>query len=139
MELTSTDAESRLKDTRFLIEATDNEWHTLWVHWCSKSLECREPLFEVWEQLGGWLVTVGTLDDRPVCISLNFDRLDGFLVCIWNATSEVVDYKAINDWFDKHYHAVRMGGGRARCNAANFHICTFEIADRKKVGELNAT
>lgn len=125
-------AESRLKVTDFLVEATHNEWHMLWSRWCSDSNECREPIFKKWEQLGGWLVTVGKLDGRPVCISLNWDRLDGFLVCDWEATSEVVDYKMVNKWLDEHFSGKTKDGRRARCNAQNFHLCTHEFRNRKK-------
>ena len=125
-------AESRLKSTDFLVEATHNEWHTLWSRWCRRSDECREPLFDNWEQLGGWLVTVGRLDGRPVCISLNWDRLDGFLVCNWEATSELVDYKMVNAWLDKHFTGKTKDGRRARCNAANFHQCVHAFEDWKR-------
>jgi len=133
------DVKTKLKETIFLVEATSNEWHVLWSRWCKESKECWEPVIKKWEQLGGWLLTIGHLEDRPVCVSLTFDRLDGFLVCSWEATSEVVDYKMINEWFDKHYSSVTRDGRRARCNFANFHHCTYEIADLLESGELNAT
>lgn len=125
-------AESRLQVTNFLVESTSHEWHTLWARWCSKSDECREPLFTNWEQLGGWGVRVGALAGRPVVISLNWDRLDGFLVCSWEATSEVVDYKMVNEWLDRHFKGKTKDGRNARCNTANFHHCAFEFAEWKK-------
>ena len=125
-------AESRLKVTRFLVEATGNEWHTLWARWCGKSQECREPIVDEWEQLGGWGICIGKLDSRPVVVSLNWDRLDGFLVCQWEATSEVVDYKMVNEWLDRHFSGETRDGRRARCNAMNFHHCAGEFEDWKK-------
>lgn len=122
-------AESRLADTRFLVEATTNEWHTLWSRWCIDSQECREPVFSTWEQLGGWSIQVGTLDKRPIVVSLNWDKLNGFLVCQWEPTSELVDYKMIEAWIDRYYCSKTKDGRRARCNASNFHFCTHEIGN----------
>lgn len=124
-------AESRLKVTDFLIEATNNEWHTLWSKWCKKSDECRKPIFENWEQLGGWGIKVGSVDRRPIVICLNWDRLDGFLVCQWEATSELVDYKMIDEWLRKHFTNTMSDGRRASCNASNFHHLSWEFEDWK--------
>ena len=125
-------AEERLKVTQFLVEATNNEWHTFWARWCKKSQECREPLVHNWEQLGGWTVTVDLLEGRPICISLNWDRLDGFLVCQWEAVSELVDHKLIEEWLDKYYTGKTNDGRRARCNSSNFHHCIHELEAWKK-------
>ena len=124
-------AESRLLSTRFLVEATRNEWHTLWSRWCAKSQECRTPLVSEWEQLGGWGVRVGDIDGRPIVICLNWDRLDGFLVCNWEPTSELVDYRMIHKWLKRHFKAKTHDGRDATCNAMNFHHCTGEL-DRFK-------
>ena len=120
-------AETRLSVTNFLIEATSNEWHTLWSRWCKQSIECREPLITKWEQLGGWGVQVGVLHGRPIVVSLNWDRLDGFLVCQWEPTSQLVDYQMIEEWLEKHYTTTTHDGRRAACDAINFHQLALEF------------
>lgn len=124
-------AEGRLAATRFLLEATGNEAHTLWERWCGQSNECRDPIIAKWEQLGGWLITVGKINERPIAVSLDFNRLDGFLICVWEGTSELVDYKMIKDWLSQHFHAKTTDGRRAWCNASNFHHLTGELAKFK--------
>lgn len=128
-------AERRLAATAFLVEATSNEWHTLWARWCYKSAECREPLFHKWEHLGGWLVQVGEVVGRPIVVSLNWDRLDGFLVCQWQATSELVDYKMIHEWLDRHFTAKTKDGRHAQCDAANFHSLVIEFDSQKSASK----
>lgn len=126
-------AENRLAVTDYLVEATNHEWFTLWARWCKYSQECREPIFKKWEQLGGCGITIGCLDKRPVVVSLNWDRLDGFLVCQWEATSQLVDYKMIEEWLDKHYTRIASDNRPASCNASNFHSCVREFEKWKEL------
>ena len=120
-------AERRLEVTNFLVEATHNEWHMLWSRWCAESRECCKPLVKNWEQLGGWLVTIGHLMNRPIVISLQWNRLDGFLVCNWTPTSQLVDHQMIDEWFEKHFTNKTKDGRPAICNAMNFHHCIQEM------------
>lgn len=115
-------AESRIAITQFLVEADDFAYHELWSKFCKKSSYCKYPEIANWEQINGFLVTVGKHDDRPVCISLNWCILDGFVVCFWHATSELIDHKIIEEWFKKHYPK-----SDKRCDANNFHICLSAI------------
>jgi hypothetical protein len=126
-------AESRLAVTQFLVKATSNEWQMLWEQFCSQSTTCRDPLINKWEQLGGWLATVGSLRNRPVCISLHWCRLDGFLVCQWDATSELVDFKIIREWLGRHFSTKTIDQRPATCDAANFHHCLHEIEAWKEL------
>ena len=111
--------ESRLAETDYLVEATSNEWFSLWDRWCEKSRHHWEPVFKEWEQLGGWLTSIGEINDRPIAIELNWTKLDGFLVCNWEATSQLVDYVMINKWITENY-------GRTHYNNSHSLITKFK-------------
>jgi hypothetical protein len=110
--------ESRIAVTQFLVEADDFAYHELWSKFCKKSSYCQYPEIENWDQINGFLITVGKYDDRSVCISLNWCILDGCVVCFWNPTSELIDHKMIENWFEKYYP-----NPNKRCDANNFHHC----------------
>ena len=69
-----------------------------------------------WKQaLSGYGITIGFLADMPVCISLMMVEVDGHKLLFWHATSQVVDHRMIDKWFDAHLSGVR------RVDAQNFH------------------
>jgi hypothetical protein len=120
-------AESRLAETIFIVEATSFEQHCLWAETSSTS-DCRRFAPRKWEQMHGWLVTVGRLDKRPICVSMTWNRIDGQLVMFWHPTSQVVDMVQIEKWFDKHFNGKWDKGTRnARTDAMNFHHCLHAI------------
>lgn len=125
-------AESRLAKTLFVVEATSFETQCLWAE-NSKDSNCRRFTPRRWEQVSpGWLVTVGELDYRPVCISMSWARIDGRLVMFWYPTSQVVDTVQIEKWLEKHFTGKWDGGTRnAQTNAMNFHHCLDAIDEDK--------
>lgn len=128
-------AESRLKETLFCVEATSFERFTLWSRWCAESQEQWKPLFEKWEQLGGWLVTVGELDDRPVCVSMDWVRMDGHLIMFWKAVSQVVDQLQVEAWFTEHFDRAWGGGRQSMTDASNFHFAVAAIDEARNQPE----
>lgn len=120
-------AESRLLVTDYLVEATSCERFDIWCKWCKDSNECSRPEVDKWEQMNGWLVQVGELYGRTINITLTWDNLDGFLVCFWEAVSELVDYKMVDEWLDEHFKKKD-----ATCNAMNFHNCIHALLDWKE-------
>lgn len=68
----------------------------------------------------GTLETVGRLDSRPIVITCQWYEIHDRLVMFWEATSEVVDYKLIEEWFNTHCPCPST-------NAMNFHNCIREI------------
>jgi len=128
-------AESRLRQTLFVVEATSFETHMLWQEHASGSTN-RQKIFKPrrWEQVNpGWSVTVGELDGRPVCVSMMWNRVDGHLVMFWEPTSQVVDHIQIDAWLGKHFDGKWDNGTRdATCNAMNFHHCLNAIDDINK-------
>lgn len=64
---------------------------------------------------GGPLITVGQVDGRPVVISLNVVIIRGHRVMYYNATSQLVDYKMIDEYLEQ------MWPGVAKTDALNIH------------------
>lgn len=77
-----------------MVEATDFERQCLWeknhkhMKWESDSL--------------GFLPTVGLHGNDPVVISLFTAKIDGHKILFWHATSQIVNYRIITAWFQKH-------------------------------------
>jgi hypothetical protein len=115
-------AESRLKETMFIVEATSFERHMLW--------ETNHTKVK-WEQIyDGWLVTVGKLDDRPCCIDTSWARINGQLVMFYEQCSQVTDCLQTDAWLDDHFNGTWDNGHRrARTDAQNFHLCLNAIRD----------
>lgn len=65
--------------------------------------------------MGGPLVTVGTLDNRPICIALNVVVIRGKRVMLYNPTSQLVDHKMIEEYLDKTWPGIQ------RSDALNVH------------------
>lgn len=112
-----------LAGVMFVVEATDFEKQYLWtshhknVTWDSRA--------------GGYLVTVGHLDDRPVCLSIWFAQIDGQRVMFFHATSQVVDYRMVDAWLNANCSPTWDAGTRkARTDAQNFHLCLEAIRQR---------
>lgn len=110
-----------LNDCVYVVEANGNETLNIWSRWCDRENPYGHPKRYKWEPFGGWLETVGHIDDRPICISVMFNKIDGHYVCFWHATSQLVDYKMIDEWFDK------MAPGLKRTDAMNVHNAMHEI------------
>ena len=81
-----------------------------------KSVVCRiesstasfRLLYEKWvdeipwrESRGGPMVTVGFINERPIVITINHVKLCDQNVIFWEATSELVDYSMIKNWFSQ--------------------------------------
>jgi hypothetical protein len=77
-----------------IVEATDFERQCLWE---------RNHEHMTWESnLSGYLPTVGLHGDDRVVISLLTAKIDGHKVLFWHATSPIVNYTLITEWFRKN-------------------------------------
>ena len=118
-----------LAQTFYLIEATDFEMQYL----TERTERCQNPV--IWEQQsGGYLPTIGALDDRPICLSFRWATLDGASVLFWHATSEVVDHGQIILYLRKtfpHLFPYPVYNGSFSSNATNFHCCVNALKARK--------
>ncbi len=93
-----------------IIEATDFEKFCLWERW--------NPRMDIeWKDESlGYFANLGKVADMPVCLSLWIAYINGKKVLFWDATSQVVDYRMIEAWFEKHLKDVK------KTDANNAHI-----------------
>ena len=124
--------EDRLAQTFFIVKATDNERHTLWLQH-SKQGESRIKNPVDWQQVsdGRWL-QIGTINNRPICMDFFWAWIDGFLICFYYSTSQLFDWKMADEFLEKHFKGTWDKTRRAECNAMNFHHCLNAIFDAKK-------
>ena len=118
-------------DAVFLVEATHNEWHHLWVDWSEESLAHGWGDHQIrrlqWEQISlGYRKTIGHFGGMPVAVSVSFARLRGLVVASYEATSQVVDYRMVEKWRKKEFPSAR-----GHTNASNFHICAHALDDAR--------
>lgn len=102
-----------------VVEADNYGKHMLWVE------NSRRDTPLTWVQnCHGYLLTIGMLDDMPVCISLFTAVIDGHKLLYLEATSTVVDHRMIDDWLKKNLpeSAFQPGGEFVNStDAMNFH------------------
>ncbi len=121
-------AESRLAKTLFIVEATSFEQYCLWENNASNSIYCRYKNSLKWEQMDGWLVTVGEYRKRQCCISVSWARINNKLVMFYYPTSRFVDWNMIDKWINKHFQGKWDKQTRkAKTDAQNFHLCIQAI------------
>jgi len=116
--------EKMVAETKFVVEATDNEMQSFWEKFSTEAMHPRPEFNKYkWEQINpGYVETVGELAGFPVCISVFWFRINGVTVMFYDATSRVVDHQMIEEWLDKHCAPRWDKGTRlARCNSNNFH------------------
>lgn len=89
---------------KYIVEATDCEMLYLWNRYQFK------------QDGSGWMVHVGDIDGgRPVNMAVFFIHFGDRCILIWDAVSQVVDFKLIDEFFEAHFPGV------GRTNAMNFH------------------
>jgi hypothetical protein len=125
------DADPRYADTHYLVEATDTERH---AQWCFASTESpfrydRKDIRDVeWIQTSpGAFLEIARQKGRPVCVCLQWDYLNGALVCFWEPTSRLVDYDLIDPWLKMKFPNIHTTS-----NAMNIHNVILEIGRRAK-------
>lgn len=113
-------------DVVFLVEATSTEHHMLW---CDRFYKPVADFTSVksWKQEGrGLMITIGEIDERPICVDIQWDWIEGKRVMFYYGCSQLVDHKMIEDWL-KYWtlDKIRWDNGTrwAHCNAMNFHHC----------------
>lgn len=90
-----------------VVEANSFERHTLWQ---------RHAHQYSWEDnLSGIGYVIGTLDDRPIMLSLLTSTLGGKKILWIEPTSQVVDWKMIDEW--RRFHLPKL----RKWDAGNFH------------------
>jgi len=120
----------RFAECVFAVEADSFAHHQLWADWFHKK---RHPNgIESWEQTSpGHIWEIGKLAGHPVCVSVQWDRINGRIVAFYYACSRVVDHALVEEWTHKHFKARWDGGSRwAQTDAMNFHLCVHALVGR---------
>jgi len=155
-------ADKRFVDTVFAIDATSHEQFTLWQQFAKqaderyslyspaqietwrdrrtrplRTLDAERRIRRIcrvdWEEDNmGFFMTIGHLDNRPVCVSFSFAKINGKRVVFYEGTSQLVDHAMIETWFEDNFYPLYDGGTRhAHCNAENFHHCLDCVEGRR--------
>jgi hypothetical protein len=125
-------AENRLKNTIFVVEATSFEVFSLWKENAENSFRRQNSVS--WEQMDGWIINVGELYGRPCNISTLWVRIEGQLVMFYYPCSQVADSAKTDKWIDEHFSGRWDNNTRsARCDAMNFHMCLKAIQEKKGI------
>lgn len=112
---------------------TDCEQYFLWRDYAHNSDKPRNKTLK-WEQYrSGWLITVGHRAKMPCCISVNWAKIEGYLVMFWYSCSQVTDSVKAEKWTNKNFGGKYDNGARkAMCDANNFRDCISAIEEAKK-------
>lgn len=105
-----------MNKAEFFVEANSNEVLNLWSEYKDK-LHWQQGRAGFWQKIG----TVGGDENKPVCVSFNFDTLNGKLICFYDATSRFVDTKMIEDYIKSFNKKYDNGTRWALIDAMNFH------------------
>lgn len=109
-----------LKGVQGVCEVDSYSRHMLWEenHWKAEAMDRKKRTWV--SDMSGLGETVGFLDNRPVHISLFKSVIDGKTILFSEATSTVVDYDMIRDWYEKNLPATaRLKGGRPNVQDAD--------------------
>jgi hypothetical protein len=122
--------QERIEKTEYLVEADSYAQHHLWQEWSKEAGKMgykgpyEHPRY-TWEQMNpGCGEQVGTLDDRPVMLSLFWNRIGGALICFYCGMSQVVDHKMIETYLDEKFKGIK------RTDAMNFHHIVGHLEER---------
>ncbi len=119
------------KDVTYIVEANTFEQLELWSAWHDKP---RYGISVNWEQVyRGVGVTIGTVDKRPVAVSVTYALIEGQRVMFYYGCSQLVDHQMIDDWVTHYAGSIRDPDGRwSHCDAQNFSHCVHSVKDKSK-------
>ena len=74
-------------------EASSFEQHALWREYVHRPEEGYAPM--TWEQKGGYLPTIGTINDMPVTVCLSIVVVNGIPILFYESPSRVTDHDMV--------------------------------------------
>lgn len=127
------EADPRFRCTQYFVEADGFTRATLWNRHAkeSKAILLREdnfPRYEWEDNLTGISLQLGECGGRPVCVLFFWALINGAVVCFYDATSEVVDWKLIEEFLDRF---PAWGEGK-HTDACNFGVVLNFAEDQSK-------
>ncbi len=85
-------ADPRFTETEFVVDATSAEAFLLWERW---SDVYRVP----WtDESRGMHTQIGTVDGRPICVSVSWAFIATKRVAFVDGVSQLVDYRMVDNW-----------------------------------------
>ena len=100
-----------LSDVEVTCEATDFERYCIWERFHNSELSWP------WESARvGKGLTVGFVEDMPVCISISKARVNGKVVLFYCDTSQIVDHRMIEEWRKDNLAGVQNADAQNFCN-----------------------
>jgi hypothetical protein len=100
-----------MERVQFAVEASDYESLRLWQEF--------HPKAKSWEQeMRGTMITVGHINDRPICVQLSWNMINDKRVLFYSASSQLVDWVLIEKWLK----ANALTPGHTMTDASNFHL-----------------
>jgi len=130
----------RFAKTIYMVEANSFEHLCLWAKHSSSSdepLHLRYPAkrFDWRQENPGRMFYVGELGkDRPVCVSVRWDTLDGYWVCFYEMTSRFTDSEMV-EVFLHNLYPYRYPNKHRYTDAMNFGHVIQHIEGLKKEGK----
>ena len=100
--------DSRFKLSQHVVEATSYEVLKI-IEQCDRDNVLWKQDFE------GRVINVGSLNEYPIVMYIQWYTINYQLVLFWESTSRVVDYVMIEDWLDDHCNV------SSKTNAMNFN------------------
>lgn len=129
------DIEEYFKGVDYVVEATFEEQHFLWLtrHHHDVGLGHVEKWVDDGMGRGPTIAYVGRgKKARPIAISIFYATLDGLRVAFWSATSQLVDYAIIGKWIEERTdHIVDSDNVICRTDVANFNEILHAIVHRR--------
>lgn len=121
MTFSRMDSDERFKYTMFVVEANSYEAQALWYVWHDSPRFKQPPV--TWEQVNpGFLSTIGQIGDKPVCIDMFWNLVNGVPVLFYHPTSKMVDWDMIEEWLKNNCNPrYDNNHRRAHTDAQNFH------------------
>ncbi len=107
---------------------------------CSEITELNDKIKKItqprvnWQQImAGFNLTIGHIEEYPVCVSFSFALINGKKVCFYHSTSRMVDHEMIEDWLMGRFQLTHdKYTRRNHVDATNFHNCVNSLDNLDK-------
>ncbi len=111
----------KFKDVKYVLTANSFEISQLWSKY-SKIVK--------WESSnGGPGITIGEIEGRNVWVAVYPFKINGETIIQLDCTSQLVDYKMLDDWIADHFPLIGSKSLDASVDANNFHRVVNKIRE----------
>lgn len=119
-------SDPRFSQTEYVVDASHEECFNVWYRWSYiHGLEMEQDM-------RGHVVTIGHVDERPICVTVFWYVVAGYRVAFVEGSSELVDYKMVDNWQRAVFPCLRNNLYHNRhSNATNFGNIVSSIRGRR--------